>query len=102
VRVTYNFVAVLTVSMIAAGLSALVVGLLAGKLPIALPKSTIWALGAAVWVVAIVTVYSILTIQLSVLLDPIVSACVLLVTYVSARWGCRFSSSRAHAGRSTV
>ena len=99
---SFNYAAVLAVSMVAGGLSAFVAGLLTGRLYMSLPKWTVWALGAAVWVLAIVTVYSILTIQLSILLDPIVFACVLLVTYVSARWGYWFSSSRAHTGRSTV
>ena len=94
-----NYVAVLAVSMIAGGLSAFVVGLLAGRLCLTLPKRIVWALSAMVWVLAIMTVYSILTVQLSVLLDPIVFACVLLVTCVSARWAYRFSSSRAQQHR---
>ena len=93
---SFNYLAVLTVSLIVAGLSAFVVGLLAGRLSVKLSKRTVWVLSAIVWVLAIMAVYSMLTIQLSILLDPIVFACVLSVTYVSARYGYRFSNSRVH------
>lgn len=97
-----NYVAVLALSVVVAGLSAFVVGLLAGKLSVTHPKRAVWALGAVAWTLTIVAVYSVLRIQFSILLDSIVFACVLSVTYVSARSGYRFSSSTAHVAHSAM
>ena len=99
---TFNYVAVLAISVIVGGMSVSVVGMLAGRLSLALPKWIVWALSTVVWILAIATVYSILAIQVTILLDPIVFACVLSVTYVCARWGYRLSSSRAHVVRYTT
>ena len=101
-RVSFNYVAVLAVSVVISGLSAFVVGLLAHRLSTKLEKRVVWAFSATVWVAAVMAVYSALMIQLNILLDPIVFTCVVLVTYVSARTGYRSSSSSVHAVRSAL